>query len=253
MPKNTLSLLEINPAFIEAFLVGLNHEMSRELRWREYPAALGQTWFQHFFDTVDPAERSIPLDRLLGGDPRSAMSTAAAGDRARRPDQGRPDPQVPRRPRLRRAGHDRRSRRAGAGRGRRPEFPSFVGTLQRGVNFYGFDTLTEEEARGDGEDNDGWFFVLEEEPRAMRFGLDRGKDDQKGDLPARGTTWPGRTWPRRTASSRGSARSTRPTRFADEDLGTGLDWGDDAAVMAAITFRRPIQVYMHASAMLPRR
>ena len=136
--------------------------------------------------------------------------------------------------------------------GAEPEFPSFVGTLQRGVNFYGFDTLTEEEARGDGDDDDGWFFVLEEEPRAMRFGLDLGKDGKKGGLPARGTTWPGRTWPRRMSPSRGSARSTRRTSsFPDEDLGTGLEWGDDAAVMAAITFRRPIQVFMHASAMLP--
>ncbi len=75
--------------------------------------------------------------------------------------------------------------------GATPEFPSFVGTLQRGVNFYGFDTLTEGKARGDGADNDGWFFVLEEEPRAMRFGLDRGKDGQKGELPG---SWDNLAW-----------------------------------------------------------
>ena len=68
VPNNTLSLLEINPAYIEAFLVGLNHEMSRELRWREYPAALGQTWFQHFFDNVDPAGAVDvrPIDSWVG-------------------------------------------------------------------------------------------------------------------------------------------------------------------------------------------
>jgi hypothetical protein len=136
--------------------------------------------------------------------------------------------------------------------GATPEFPNFVGTLQRGVNFYGFDTLTEEEARGDGTDNDGWFFVLEEEPRAMRFGLDRGKEGRKGELPR---SWDDLAWAH-LAIEDGVVPwfcSLDPPnqKFADEDLGTGLEWGDDAAVMAAITFRRPIQVFMHASAMLP--
>ncbi len=37
IPPNTVTLLETNPSFVEAYLVGLNHEMGRELLWREYP------------------------------------------------------------------------------------------------------------------------------------------------------------------------------------------------------------------------
>jgi hypothetical protein len=264
VPNNTLSLLEINPAYIEAFLVGLNHEMSRELRWREYPAALGQTWFQHFFDNVDPAgavdvrpidswTATAPLgheygqaDGLEQGEEEGAAGLVVLikADLIRK----YPDVRVYAVP----ATIDEAGDRVPLA-GAEPEFPNFVGTLQRGVNFYGFDTLTEEEARGDGVDNDGWFFVLEEEPRAMRFGLDIGKDGNKGRLPG---SWDNLAWAHLAATENDPVPwfcSIDPPnqQFTDEDLGTGLEWGDDAAVMAAITFRRPIQVFMHASAMLP--
>src|SRR5262249_10492757 len=37
LAPNTITLLETNQEFIEAFLVGVNWEMARELLWREYP------------------------------------------------------------------------------------------------------------------------------------------------------------------------------------------------------------------------
>ena len=37
IPQNTITLLETNQSFIEAYMVGLNHEFARELLWREYP------------------------------------------------------------------------------------------------------------------------------------------------------------------------------------------------------------------------
>ena len=37
IPPNTISLMVTNPPFIEAYMVGLNHEFARELLWREYP------------------------------------------------------------------------------------------------------------------------------------------------------------------------------------------------------------------------
>ena len=35
--QNSITLLETNQKFIEAYMVGLNHEFARELLWREYP------------------------------------------------------------------------------------------------------------------------------------------------------------------------------------------------------------------------
>lgn len=50
IPQNSITLLENNQKFIEAYLVGVNHEMSRELLWREYPTDLRGTYFRQFWD-----------------------------------------------------------------------------------------------------------------------------------------------------------------------------------------------------------
>ncbi|WP_421796712.1 hypothetical protein [Haliscomenobacter sp.] len=48
---NTISLLETNQKFIEAYMVGLNHEFARELLWREYPTDQRGSYFRQFWDT----------------------------------------------------------------------------------------------------------------------------------------------------------------------------------------------------------
>lgn len=61
VPQNTVGLLQTNRRFIEAFMVGLNHEMASELRWREFPTDLRGSYFRSFWDTsiyfVDPDEK----------------------------------------------------------------------------------------------------------------------------------------------------------------------------------------------------
>lgn len=252
VPENTLGLMEVNPAFVEAFLVGLNHELSREFRWREYPTRLDQTWFQHFWDTVDPEEVDVlPIDRWRGsshlgeihGEGEEPMLVLLLkGELIRR----YPDVRIYAFPAIWDGGN------------RQPEpggealAPRFVGALQPGVNFYGFD-LVEEDARGDGG-GPGWFFVLEEEQRAMRFGLDTGLARDKEEVPA---TWTDLSWANLAAEGEPKpefcAVDTVPWIEAAVLGGNGGTdaWGDDAAAMARITFRRPVQVFMHASAMLP--
>ena len=51
IPPNSLTLLVADARFVEAYMVGLNHELSRELLWREFPADLQGTFFQRFWDT----------------------------------------------------------------------------------------------------------------------------------------------------------------------------------------------------------
>lgn len=48
--QNTVSLLVTNKDFVESFMVGLNHEMARELLWREYPTDQRGTCFRQFWD-----------------------------------------------------------------------------------------------------------------------------------------------------------------------------------------------------------
>ena len=79
---NSVLGLETNARFVEAYLVGLNFEMGRELLWRGYPTDQRGTYFERFWDArssnADPDV--FPLhgwhDRPLG-DPQ----TAPSGDR----------------------------------------------------------------------------------------------------------------------------------------------------------------------------
>ena len=50
--QNSITLLENNQKFIEAYIVGINHEMSRELLWREYPTDQRGTYFRQFWDVT---------------------------------------------------------------------------------------------------------------------------------------------------------------------------------------------------------
>ena len=48
--ENSISLLETNQKFIESYMVGLNHELARELLWREYPTDQRGSYFRQFWD-----------------------------------------------------------------------------------------------------------------------------------------------------------------------------------------------------------
>jgi prepilin signal peptidase PulO-like enzyme (type II secretory pathway) len=48
--QNSISLLETNQPFIEAYMVGLNHEFARELLWREYPTDQRGSYFRQFWE-----------------------------------------------------------------------------------------------------------------------------------------------------------------------------------------------------------
>ncbi|CAN7761660.1 hypothetical protein LJR130_007092 [Variovorax sp. LjRoot130] len=50
LAPNTVSIVEPDAAFIEAYFVGLNHEMSRELLWRGFPTDQRGTVFSRFWD-----------------------------------------------------------------------------------------------------------------------------------------------------------------------------------------------------------
>ena len=47
---NSITLLETNQKFIESYMVGINHEMARELLWREYPTDQRGSYFRQFWD-----------------------------------------------------------------------------------------------------------------------------------------------------------------------------------------------------------
>ena len=99
IPNNSVTLLENNQAFIESYMAGLNHEMARELLWREYPTDWRGSYFRRFWDTdacpglTDEQRDGIKLvhgwKKELGGHPanpaaRDAVVVTIRGDLLRR-------------------------------------------------------------------------------------------------------------------------------------------------------------------------
>jgi hypothetical protein len=63
IPPNSLAIVEPDAAFIEAYMVGLNHEMGRELLWRGFPTDQRGTVFSRFWDrrgSVSTAAVPVP-------------------------------------------------------------------------------------------------------------------------------------------------------------------------------------------------
>ena len=87
VPPETLALVRTNQAAIEAYLVGLNHEMSRELLWRGYPTDQRGSYFRRFFDAADDDITAVHTwapssgarrSRRPAGDGRGAAGAARA-------------------------------------------------------------------------------------------------------------------------------------------------------------------------------
>jgi hypothetical protein len=99
LPNNSVSVVKENRAFVEAFLIGANHEMNNELRWREFPTDMRGTIFSRFWDRKrppgDPLGADIPplhgWSKSLGGnypphdtDRAEALVLLIRGDLVRR-------------------------------------------------------------------------------------------------------------------------------------------------------------------------
>jgi len=274
IPLNTISLLQTNQRFIEAYMVGLNHEMARELLWREYPTDQRGSYFRQFWDVSDVVDPEASPDAAAERERRLDIKrihewarSAALGENANRP--------LP-------SGQERAvlvlrsdllkkypTTVIYAAQGVWPEgfgsremgtvekYPVFHAEVGPDLTFVGFD-LTIPEAKGSSERADnqpGWFFVLKQRPGEPRFGLDLA------DAPAEAlvTNWDDISW--------GNLAATQPDfdAIVNVDLSHPLHnvnvsgpnnpdqvaWAANAADMAYILYQDPVLVAVHASEMLP--
>jgi hypothetical protein len=214
--------LKTNRAFVEAYMIGLNSEMGRELLWRGFPTDQQGTYFKHFWgtdtgpsanDDIDDLRRN--LGRELGGPVPNAPPeqfvlllrssllrrypnaiiylTPALTDSSPTP----PPPDI---------------------------FPIFNGALEPDINFFGF-AITPSTAIGSAT-NPGYFVVIQEHPTEPRFGLDAAVVNTL------------------LATKTHLAIGTQPP--AGVPL-KGRTWGKNSAHMAEITRRLPVRITIHAS------
>ena len=79
---DTVVGLRTNRAFVEAYMVGLNVEMARELLWRGFPTDQQGTYFKHFWGT-DAGKVARPPTSTICARTSAVRSATAPAERAR--------------------------------------------------------------------------------------------------------------------------------------------------------------------------
>ncbi|RKS28633.1 hypothetical protein BJ917_1529 [Pseudomonas sp. WPR_5_2] len=214
IPPNSITLIETNQRFIEAYMVGLNHEFARKLLWREYPTDQRGSYFRQFwdprtyFDTTGLTPEQLK-DKLYDIPKLHRWSlTSNLGDhnnRARPGQKGEDAVLVIRGELLKRYptaviyAHHAQWERTPDGRidlskprtlqdidaalREHPppsiiRMPLYEAKVDPDIYFFGFDLTVPEAKGGPGTnpaDDPGWFFVIKERPGEPRFGLEINK------------------------------------------------------------------------------
>jgi hypothetical protein len=267
VPPNSVAALSTNPRFVEAFMVGLNHEMSRELLWRRFPTDQRGTYFQQFWDpagripapTTDAERHDHPpihvwdptlelgehmnggrqFVLLIRGDllrryPRTVIYLAQA--------EWYDDGGTPRRRPVQPAAGG-----SPGGAGFPERYPQFTGTLEPDITFIGFLVLPDDAIGSPDPDDDepGWFVVLQQQATELRFGLD-------ATAPAVPTgTWRDLYWGHVALTASGHIDLSTALTGINVTKPEGLEWPKTSAHLAAITTQQPFRAAIHASDLLP--
>ena len=256
--NNKVALLQADDDFVAAFLAGANHEMSRELIWREFPTSPRYTFFRRFWDTGDDGPDDIveisrwkgrsPGDNVTGVGRDALTIILLRGDVVRRYPQAH----------VYLTAGDWQGEHVIPGTARVKE-PLLQGMLDRSTVFYGF-SVSAKDMRGNRntradmprEPKDaGWFVTLEEPSHGPRFGLDAPADDGT-DLQSVAENWHALSWGHlvREGQTLHFAVARDPLPLPTVATYGGLTWGHNAAHMAAITWQQPFRLYIHADRLL---
>jgi hypothetical protein len=232
VPIDTAALLATNPRFVEAYMVGLNEEMARELLWREYPFGRQGTSFQTFWGASAPDIPPIATFAAaahLGGHENPATGGSLVllvrAELFRR----YPNALVS----AVRAEWNGSVRRLSTER----RWPLFRGEIGADVTFFGFDVDDPQGSANPSDRRPGWYFVIEEHVTEPRFGLEP-------ETKPPGPSWNDLRWSDVTPAH--GFLDTAQSLPARE----GVPWGPGAAAMAFILMRKPVRVALHGQALL---
>lgn len=270
VPINTITLLKTNQRFIESYLVGLNHEMGRELLWREYPTDERGSYFRQFWDVnglIRPERDKTEAELAEGAKdikPIHAWQSASVLGlhNNRGPQAGDQTVLLVRGDLLKRYPNTVIFAQK-AIPGASPEeslidadltaeefathlkFPLYRAELPPDIKLFGFD-LTIDQARGTEStpgfsDSLGWFFVIQEAPGEPRFGMDISFEPGTDGL-----SWDDLAWDRLPASTQHVTAAAIP----DLNVADKSRWGTDSANMAYVLFQKPNMIAVHATEML---
>ena len=254
IPPNTITLVATNPTFVEAFMVGLNHEMARKLLWREYPTDQRGTYFKRFWGDTDdipaiPAFDAGALGTHVLGGSQPQLVLLVRGELLRR------YPSAIVYAILATGGQDK------------PVFddsriimPIFRGSLKPDFTFIGFPIIEQQARTGipnaDPAKKEDYWFVIAEHPTEPRFGLHNPEWNTLLAAPASpdDVTWAHVARTPLELSALAYAPTSAPfPPLQGAHLGPAplnVQYGQDAAAQAHITYRNPVRVVMHANDVL---
>ena len=288
--NNSITLMETNPRFIEAYMVGINHEMASELLWRAYRTDQRGSYFRQFWDVADIVNRdpgkdaakieedlsdirplhtwgsstdlgtheNRPLPR--GGEAESNLVLVVRGDLlkkypstiifAQKAKWVDDDEDDSVPPRKIRVLDEDDPKQT-------RKNPIFKAEVEPDIKFIGFD-LTASEVKGDptppetdgGPGDPGWFFVLQQRPGEPRFGMDIVGTEALVTLPSE---WNDLTWNHLGPPEAVEIIDLDVTQALNADADSpdkNILWGSNAADMAYILFQAPVMVAVHAADML---
>lgn len=232
VPADRLAMLEVNPAFVEAILVGANHELVRELLWRGVPIDPRATLLRHFWPLgqgdadikrLSDWSRDQPLGAagtIAGNTPRTVVMIRS--ELVRR----FPDALVFLTP------------SAGDGSPSSADssyaLPLFRGLPEPDLMYLGF-SIDAATLRA------GWYVVVQERPGAPRFGFDAAPSSAY-------QSWMDLDWPRVPVLRKHVSLATAPPAPPSTQ---GATWGWNAAHMAAIARQRPARIAIACADLLP--
>ncbi|HEX8329015.1 MAG TPA: hypothetical protein VF629_15875 [Hymenobacter sp.] len=72
-PAGGVAVLDVNRAFIEAYMVGLNHALGSELSWRGFPVDVRGTYFQQFWDVSEHLNAALAPGQLPSAAAEAAL------------------------------------------------------------------------------------------------------------------------------------------------------------------------------------
>jgi hypothetical protein len=233
-------VVESNPAFVEAFLVGANQELNYELLWRGLPADLRATAFRRFWEHADSADDIGDIGTWEAGTTvgshvfsNASMVLLVRSELVRR----YPGVVIAAVPGEWSSGTLPRTPVKDPSR---LVLPSFRGRIGTDVLYAGFaqpsikDAIGASTSAGDA----GWFFQLSENPGDPRFGLD---PDAVSPTPTRASlAWTHLNLPP------GARYATAASFPAVPDAGF-TPANATAANLANLVRQRPFRAFLHAS------
>lgn len=250
-----VTVLQTNSRFVEAFLVGLNHEFARELLWREYPTDGRGTYFRSFWTTtpelvndIDAFSGQQPLGGHVAAGLLGRLVLLVRGELVRRYpglitnavqhsslDDGRPL----------------------FGAGPAVATTLFQVNLEPDLLLVGFDLTRAQVDQADTNPagpipgTGAYWFLLAENPTEPRFGLDEGNPifGPRDDV-----TWPallpaGATFLRPGVPPNISIKDGPPPPPLPAEV-VPVPWGEDAAKVAHILYNPPSRAAFRAATML---